>query len=139
MILSERRQQRAPRKERGPATWNWSIDHGTGHGVQESQPGGGRLLGHILGISVREPLKIQTEGKRETSKNTRQVIKENRPAVDRQRSGNDRFSGHHRPIEQDLIQKLEGLNPKHIATRPLGFPMDKRGPGISRIGKNENH
>jgi hypothetical protein len=42
-------------------------------------------------------------------------------------------------MEQKLIQKLHGLNPENIATHPLGFPMDKRGPGISRIGKNENH
>ncbi len=139
MIPRERRQQRASRKKRGSATWNWSIDHGTGHGIQESQPGGGGLLHHIVGIGIREPLKIQAKGERKTSKNTRQVIEGNRPAVDLQRSGNDRFSGHYRPIEQDLIQKLEGFNPEDIPTCPLGLPMNQRGPGIGGIGKNENH
>ena len=53
MIPHEHRQQRASRKERGPAAGHWSVDHGTGHGIQEGQPGGGGLLRHILGISAR--------------------------------------------------------------------------------------
>lgn len=139
MILSELRQQWAPRKERGPPAGYRSVHHGTGHGIQEGQPGRRGFLRHILAISVREPFKIQTEREREPGKNSRQVIELDCVAVDRQRSGNDRFSRHNRPIEQDLIQKLHGLYPEDITTRPLGLPMDQRRPGIGRIGKNENH
>ncbi len=83
MILSELRQQRAPRKERGPAAGNWSVDHGTGHGIQEGQPGRGGFLRHIFGHQRPRALQDPNEAGKGAGQKSRQVIERDCVAVDR--------------------------------------------------------